>query len=214
VAYYLPRTPNPEPRTPIRIETKAGIIAAKVIGDKVSIKLSDPQGIKLNIPLTVFGRQLRVNFINTGVPHTVIFVEGLEKIDVAALGRRIRYHKFFAPAGTNVDFVEVVDNHTIKIRTYERGVEGETLACGTGSVAAALITSYQSLDFARDGSRDGERVEPLPVTSYSKTSCHTQSGETLKVYFQKELKHFSNVWLEGKAQVVFTGTIKSKGGRR
>ena len=129
---------------------------------------------------------MRVNFINTGVPHTVIFAEGLDKIDVFSLGRRIRYHRKFAPAGTNVDFVEVLDNDSIKIRTYERGVEDETLACGTGAVASALTFS-------------------LKTNATEKINVETKSTEVLTVYFSRGGNKFNNVWLQGKAQSVFVG---------
>ncbi|MDD4900324.1 MAG: diaminopimelate epimerase, partial [Candidatus Omnitrophica bacterium] len=123
----------------LKIETKAGILEANVEGAAVKIKLTEPKDIKLDIPITVNKRVLRLNFINTGVPHAVIFTQGLDEIKITDLGRFIRYHRQFAPKGTNVDFVEVLGNNSLKIRTYERGVEDETLACGTGSVASALI---------------------------------------------------------------------------
>jgi len=172
----------------IKIETRAGIIEARVSGDNAKIKLTDPKDIKLNLPIKVNNRTVRVNFINTGVPHAVIFVEGLDKIDVANLGNQIRYHKRFAPCGTNVDFVEVLNNNAIKVRTYERGVEDETLACGTGAVASALVMSYK-----------------LQVMSYNKISVQTKGGEILKVYFEKIKNKFENVWLEGKAMIAYKG---------
>jgi diaminopimelate epimerase len=170
------------------IETKAGIIETELNGENVKIKFTDPKDIKLDICLKINNRSLKVNFINTGVPHTVIFVEGLDEIDVFNIGREIRNHKKFRPAGTNVDFVEVLNNHAIKIRTYERGVEDETLACGTGAVGSALITNYE-----------------LRFTSYEKINVHTKSGEILKVYFQKIKNKFTDVWLEGKARAVYSG---------
>ena len=191
----------------IKIETKAGIIESMVnldnvnpvrntkslrgkskISNGVKIKLTDPKDIKLNIPIKVNNRTLHVNFINTGVPHTVIFVEGLDKIDIVNLGRQIRYHHRFSPQGTNVDFVEALSNKSIKIRTYERGVEDETLACGTGAAAAALITDYR-----------------LQITDYGKIDVHTKSGEVLKVYFNKVNDKFKDVWLAGKARIVYKG---------
>lgn len=172
----------------ITIETKAGIIESEVKQDDVRIRLTGPRDIKLNIPIKLSNRNIKVNFINTGVPHTVIFVEGLDKIDVAILGRQLRYHKRFAPAGTNVDFVEVLSNDSIKVRTYERGVEDETLACGTGAVAAALIVSYG-----------------LGITGYQKIKVHTKSTEILKVYFDRMGNSFKNVWLEGKTRIVYKG---------
>lgn len=170
----------------VSIETKAGIIASVVSNNNVKIKLTDPKGIKLDIPLKFKKRNLRINFINTGVPHVVIFTEALDKFDIIGLARFIRYHKRFAPAGTNVNFVEVLDKDAIKVRTYERGVEDETLACGTGSVASSLI-------FA------------LKTCATDKIYVHTRGGEVLKVYFEKKNKGFRNIWLEGRVRIVCKG---------
>jgi diaminopimelate epimerase len=171
----------------VSIETKAGIIQAQLKGDNVKIKLTEPAHIKLNIPIKLNSRALKVNFINTGVPHAVIFVQGLQELDVFGLGRIIRYHRKFSPAGTNVNFAEVLNNNSLRVRTYERGVEDETLACGTGSVASALLTAYS-----------------LQLTA-NKINVHTQGGEILKVYFKKDGDKFRDVWLEGKARIVYKG---------
>jgi len=169
-----------------RLLTCAGVINAQVYGKRVKIRITDPKGIKLDIPIKVNGRSIKVNFINTGVPHTVVFVNGINDIDVRQIGRSIRNHAKFRPAGTNVNFVEVKGHNTIRIRTYERGVEDETLACGTGSAASALIFALKNnLD-------DLVKVE-------------TQSGEILRVYFQRTDSKFSNVWLEGSARIVYKG---------
>ncbi|MCM8796438.1 MAG: diaminopimelate epimerase [Candidatus Omnitrophica bacterium] len=188
VALYISRKFKKSTGCCLKIKTKAGIINAEVNKDNVRIKLTDPMELKPDIPIRLNNRILEVNFIHTGVPHAVVFVEGLEKIDVFNLGRHIRYHRQFKPAGTNVDFVEVINSHSIKVRTYERGVEGETLACGTGSVASALVTVYQ-----------------LGITDYGKINVYTQSREVLKVYFERQGDSFKNVWLEGRAKIVYTG---------
>jgi diaminopimelate epimerase len=172
----------------LKIETKAGIIQAQVKGNNVRIKLTEPKNTRPDLPIKVNNRTLKVNFIDTGVPHAVIFASGLEKIDVSGLGRLIRYHKKFAPRGTNVDFVEVAGKNAINIRTYERGVEDETLACGTGSVAAALIFALKS-------------------GAANKVFVRTKSGEILSVYFKRTGNKFSDVWLEGKAGIVFKGEL-------
>lgn len=172
----------------ITIETAAGIIKSLVNGNNVKIKLTDPKGINLDVPIIVNSRKIRVNFINTGVPHVVIFSQGLDKINVADIAPFIRYHKRFAPKGANVNFIEALDDNSFKIRTYERGVEDETLACGTGSVASALIFSL------KNNIRDT-------------ISVHTKSGEVLKVYFNRDASCFSDVWLQGKAGIVFQGSI-------
>ena len=175
----------------LSIETKAGIIQACVKADRVKIRLTDPKGIKLNIPLKINGRALKVNFVDTGVPHAVIFVNGIDGIDVLALGRRIRHHQAFAPRGANVNFVEIAKDNFIRVRTYERGVEDETLACGTGSVASALITDYR-----------------LRITDYGFMNIKTQGGEVLKVYYSRCGNIFRDVWLEGKAKRVFEGVVR------
>ena len=103
------------------------------------------------------------------------------------MGRQIRYHRQFAPAGTNVDFIEILNNNSIKLRTYERGVEDETLACGTGAVASALITAYS-----------------LQLTA-KEINVYTKGGEILKVYFTRLEDEFKNIWLEGEARIVYKG---------
>jgi len=173
--------------TKLNIKTKAGIIHSLVNGNNVRINLTDPRDVKLDTPVKVNTRTMKVNFINTGVPHAVIFTEGLEKIDIPGLAPLIRYHKKFSPAGTNVDFIEVLSNDSLMVRTYERGVEDETLACGTGSVASALIFALKG------GGRDG------------RVNVRTKSGEILKVYFMRLGDSFRDVWLEGQARIVYTG---------
>ena len=101
-----------------RIETKAGLIESKVKGDHVKIKLTNPGDLRLNIPIKIGNKEIKVNFINTGVPHVVVFVEGVEKIDAVNLGRQIRRHKKFAPAGTNVNFQVAVGLTGIPSRQF------------------------------------------------------------------------------------------------
>ncbi len=170
----------------IALETRAGIIQSVVGKDNVKVRLTDPRGLKLDMPISVNGRKLKVNFVDTGVPHVVILVEGLDSIDAAGLGRDIRYHGAFAPRGANVNFVEVRERSLIAVRTYERGVEDETLACGTGSTASALIF----------GSKAG---------ASSPVSVLTKGGEILSVYFERRGGSFENVWLEGMPRIVYKG---------
>jgi len=170
----------------ISLQTKAGIIDSRIGRDKIKIKLTDPRNLKLDLALKINQRALRMSFIDTGVPHAVVFSEGLDKIEVLNLGRQIRYHRYFSPRGTNVDFVEALNRNSIKVRTYERGVEDETLACGTGSVASALV-------FA------------LKCDLNNTVNVHTKSGEVLKVYFKRSGLAFKNVWLQGRASIVYQG---------
>ena len=176
------------------METKAGNVEAWVNDKKVRVRLGNPLDINLNfkISLKPHGSQ-KVNFINVGVPHAVVFVPALNKVDVKKLGRAIRYHQRFIPSGANVNFVTLQGKNSIYIRTYERGVEDETLACGTGAVASALISGLQ-----------GKVSSPVEV--------RTRGGETLKVEYVIEkdkegIKKFKGVWLEGEARVVYEGEI-------
>lgn len=174
----------------LKIETKAGIIEANVNKTKVKIKLTDPKGIKLDFPIEINNRPLRVNFINTGVPHVVVFVEGLRKIDVVNIGRELRYHKRFLPAGTNADFFEIFKDNYIGVRTYERGVENETLACGTGAAASAIVHKL------KQNKKGNFAVDVL-----------TKGKEKLKVYFKIEGKKINNVFLEGSVKIIHRGRL-------
>lgn len=176
-------------RETMTIDTLAGVLNAAVKGDIVKVKLPDPKDIKWNFCLMIDKCPYHLNFVNTGVPHVVHFVETLEKIDVKNLGSHIRSHGEFSPEGTNADFVKVVDKKNIKIRTYERGVEDETLACGTGAVASAIIAA------------ESEKMRS-PVT------VETRGGEKLKVYFELINGNFRNVYLEGRAKLVYEGELK------
>lgn len=130
-----------------KIETIAGIIHGEIIPpNKVTIFLSKPKNIKLNLKykpspfLKGLGKNFEIHSINTGVPHVIIYVSDINKADVTGVGRALRWHKRFQPEGTNVDFVQVLSKNRISVRTYERGVESETLACGTGVSASAIIS--------------------------------------------------------------------------
>lgn len=189
-------------RQKLAIETKAGIIFAESIsgaggskkkesGRGIRIQLSDPTQLRFNIPLEMLGRKISVQHINTGVPHTIVFVEGLEKMDVATIGKEIREHAHFAPAGTNVNLVQITGDHAIAVRTYERGVEAETLACGTGAVASAIVSVLKG--------------ECGAIKEYNTVCVKTKGGEVLRVYFRYKDDRIQEVWLEGKAQRVYKG---------
>jgi diaminopimelate epimerase (EC 5.1.1.7) len=120
-------------KSPFYFETKAGLIYAEVKGERVKVALTSPIDLKLNLVIRTDYDWFMAHFVNTGVPHVVIFWDDIESAPVEKIGPKIRYHEIFKPAGTNVNFVELVegDKKYLKIRTYERGVEAETLACGT-----------------------------------------------------------------------------------
>ncbi len=170
-------------------ETIAGVIGAEFIGDEVRIELSEPFDHQAGVELDLDGEKFIVHSINTGVPHAVVFVDDLEKINIQRFGAAIRYHKHFSPAGTNANFVAGKPDGSIAIRTYERGVEGETLACGTGMVACAIFHHELS----------GVST-PVQVS--------VAGGETLEVGFQKnETGNYHKVTLLGPAQFTFEGNL-------
>ena len=173
----------------LSFETPAGVIRAKVEGELVCLQMSDPKDLQLSVEISTDGEISRGSFIDTGVPHVVIPVAKTEEVDVAKRGRAIRRHEMFSPKGANVNFVEKRGRRRVAIRTYERGVEDETLACGTGVVASALI-------FATTENVDG----PIGVL--------VRGGSELTVGFKKTGEHFSNVTLTGPAEFVFEGTIE------
>lgn len=185
--YYQAKSEKRKTQNAIKFETKAGIIEAEVKKDIVKLKLTDPKDLWTNIDLNIGSQFYKVHYINTGVPHAVFFVGNVDTINVKEVGKQIRFHKQFQPEGTNANFAQVIGNKALKVRTYERGVEDETLACGTGSVASALI-AYN-----------------LKLTNKSPISVKTKSGEVLKVYFDYKNDKFSNVWLEGSARWVYEG---------
>ncbi len=125
----------------MRFETLAGIIEAFVEGPAVRIGLTPPRDLRLDLSLDIDSADRILHFVNTGVPHVVHFVEDNSRTPVVKWGRYIRLHKMFQPAGTNANFVEVTGKNALSVRTYERGVEDETMACGTGATAAAVIAA-------------------------------------------------------------------------
>ena len=175
--------------SPLAFETLAGLIKAEVSGRKVKIQLPPPKDLKLNLLLPLNGEHLEAHFINTGVPHVVILVEELEKVPLLELGKKIRFHEFFSPAGTNVNVVQIIGPQRIRIRTYERGVEGETLACGTGACASAIIATLL-----------GKISPPVEVK--------TKGGEILRIFFDP--KDLTEVYLEGEARIIYRARLSEE----
>lgn len=168
----------------LTFETLAGILSAQVSGKRVKLEMTRPHGLKLDEPLMIDGKTYTFSSINTGVPHAVLLVEDVETIDVVGLGRSIRNHPHFAPAGTNVNFVRWEERSGLSVRTYERGVEDETLACGTGTVASALVAAFKNL-----------------VTS--PVSVKTRGGERLTVYFEIAGEEIKKVFFEGDVHIIY-----------
>ncbi|MDO9575488.1 MAG: diaminopimelate epimerase [bacterium] len=165
----------------VTFATPCGTIKTEIQKEKIRVFLPPPKDIRLNQELVIDDRSLNSNYVNTGVPHTVIFNESIDNIPVVEMGKRIRNHKFFSPDGTNVDFVQVLNNTELNIRTYERGVERETLSCGTGAFASAVVSTLLGL------------VSPS-------VRVNTQGGN----YFMIDT---SNNFLEGVARIIYVGEL-------
>jgi diaminopimelate epimerase len=169
-------------------ETLAGIIKAEVKGRLVKLLMAGIGDFRMEQTISLKSTTLMGHFMKVGVPHVAVPVPDLEQTPVTGWGRAVRFHPRFAPAGTNVNFIRVEGPQTLRIRTYERGVEDETLACGTGAVASALIAA-----------RLGQVVSPVTV--------HTRGGEALTVYFTPQGEAFTQVFLEGDALVFYQGEL-------
>ncbi|MDZ4198187.1 MAG: diaminopimelate epimerase [Kiritimatiellia bacterium] len=170
------------------IETRAGTVRAEMVKDRVRLRMTDPKDWKTGGSLTIGSATLAYDFVNTGVPHVVVPVDNLNTVQVEELGRAIRTHSEFAPAGTNANFVQVTGPNSLRVRTYERGVEAETLACGTGLVASALV-------MARQG-----RIR-LPAT------LETRGGDKVEVQADLSKGDGTEVTLTGPAVTVYQGIL-------
>jgi len=171
------------------IETAAGQIEAQVMQKGVRLWMTAPSGWELNGLLEMTGRSLTYGFVNTGVPHVVMRTGELRDVDVREVGSAVRRHRQFAPAGTNVNFMEISPNGELTVRTYERGVEAETLACGTGVTACGLIAAKHGW-------------VTLPV------NVHVASGDVLVVDGELTEDSACGVTLTGPTEHVFEGTIE------
>jgi diaminopimelate epimerase len=172
----------------LSFETIAGIVNAEVHENVSKVKLTDPSRVILGEKIALEGREFILDIVGTGVPHAVTFMDNLESFDVFDWGRKIRNHQYFQPKGTNANFAAVLGRHKMKVRTYERGVEDETLACGTGAVAAVLAAAERGL-------------VDSPVDTI------VQSGETLRIYFTRKDDRFCEIYLEGKVKIVYQGFL-------
>lgn len=191
LAAYIANHKHPKKKR-FAIETLAGTVMAEAKNETANIRLSDPVNYVPELTIDVNNRKLKTAYIDTGVPHAIVYVDQIDKIDVQAIGRAIRYHKRFYPRGANANFVEQIAGNYIKVRTYERGVEGETLACGTGSVAAAIVTYLKTHPNAKN-------------VRHAVMKVHTLSTEVLQVSFKIKSGIVSDVWLKGSAKFIASG---------
>jgi len=180
------------------IEAVNDLYKAQIIDEfNVKIDFPEPKEINTGISIEADGKEMKVSFVNVGSDHIIVFIDdikealnsvSMDKIDVDNLGRTIRYHSKFQPCGGNSSFVQVLSENEIRIRTYERGVERETLACGTGIIASALVSGLI------------KNVKP-PVKVLA------QSGECLTVDFKIENSKISDLSLQGSARKIGEGEL-------
>ena len=172
----------------VSFETIAGVIDATMSDSRVKLRMTQPFDYRAGIRLDINGRGVVVDHMNTGVPHAVEFMDDVETVEIVADGRAIRTHGEFAPAGANANFARVSGDSSLTLRTYERGVENETLACGTGAVATAVLAATRGLVSA-----------PVDV--------QVRSGEILKIYFEGVGAEVSDVYMEGETRLVYQGEM-------
>lgn len=164
------------------LESNRGPLTARLTGKgRAEVVMPAPRKLRLGLNVKTEGHSLQAHYVDTGVPHAVVFVPHIDAVNVSRLGRALRFHKIFGRAGANVDFVEIRKN-SLFIRTYERGVEAETLACGTGVVASAFVSRVLGFDFS-----------PVRVV--------VRGGDTLSVSFDDGPR------LEGPGKIVFSGEV-------
>lgn len=187
----------------ILIETSAGVKKVKVTVEGevtyVKVEMGKPKferakipangsGTLLNQKIRVEGKELKISAVNTGVPHAVIFVDDVDQADVLGVGMTIRYNELF-PKGTNVNFLQKIGDNAFKVRTYERGVEGETLACGTGVAACGAISAV------------------LGKVDVTKPIEFKAKGGTIYIEVEGKGREIKTIYMNGPATFVFEGNI-------
>lgn len=181
---------EPSRASGLSFETPAGLIRAEFSGELVTVNMSDPHDLRdaASLEIETLG-PVPVRHLNTGVPHAVVFVDDVESLEIARAGSSLRWHPAFAPKGANANFAQVLSPGNLVLRTFERGVEGETLACGTGVCATAILHHLAT-------------GAPGPV------SVQVRGGETLSVGFETNGDLIRHVRLTGPADFVFEGTAE------
>lgn len=177
-----------QPKDSFTILSPYGKHYIEVKQDRVSATLASPQVCKWNLPIPLSDGERSVHFLNTGVPHAVLLVENIEEVEIDKVGKEIRWHRLFSPEGTNATFVELGQEGTLSFRTYERGVEGETLACGTGAIAAALTAAHL-------------KKWKSPIQTI------TREGSLLTIDFKIQNGVFSDIIMTGPAEEVYHGIV-------
>ncbi len=173
-------------------ETRAGIIKAKICSEEeIRVALTLPTDFRMDLAIGLDGEEKTFAFVNTGVPHAVLFTEKSDT-PVTKWGQIVRHHELFQPAGTNVNFVTPLESGSLLVRTYERGVEDETMACGTGAVAAVVIAAVQ-----------GKVQSPVKVV--------TSGGDILVVTLDlRGDGNVNKVYLTGPARIIYEGKLDAE----
>ena len=173
--------------------TLAGIIQAEILDDdEVSLLMTPPVDFRTGLEADCGGEMREISFMNSGVPHAVLFMDEGADVSVKEWGETIRFHELFQPAGSNVNFVQPLADGGIRVRTYERGVEDETMACGTGAVASAIFAAAK-----------GIADSPVTVT--------TSGGEKLTIVFDlQDDGSAKNVYLQGPARIIYIGQLTAE----
>ncbi|HUT36524.1 MAG TPA: diaminopimelate epimerase [Planctomycetota bacterium] len=181
----------------VRIETPSGIVRGREDADRyIHVCIPEPHDLAADIPITTAGRRWTLDYAVTGTPHVVAYVDDVEKVNVARWGPAIRHHRRFAPRGVNVNFTQVMGEGELAVRTFEFGVEAETLACGTGSATAALMAARR-FGWPNDYLCQGEPVR-----------VRVRSGDILKVYFLIEADGtIVKVCLESVVRFLYNGRL-------
>lgn len=171
------------------------IYTAEIVDEKIRLQMKNPADFKIGLSIKFDKYELIMDYVNTGAPHAALFIEDMphdfndfEKLDVYKLGRFIRYHELFSPEGTNVNFIKAIGRGEVQIRTYERGVENETLSCGTGSIASAILAAMRY-----------NWNSPIKV--------FTRSKDNLIIDFKSNNNQITNVSIEGPVNQVFKGSL-------
>lgn len=175
------------PERHLTMETNIGVVKAEIVDRSVKLQLVNPTEIRLNLELSLEGRIYRGHYVQVGDPHFIVPFENIRTIDFVTIARKLRHHEGLGPAGANVHFIEPTARNRIKIRSFERGVEGETLACGSGCVSSATSTF-----------RAGQSDPPIQF--------EPQSGIPVTVHFEPA-EDFGEIFLEGDARMIYQGEL-------
>ncbi|MCK4352532.1 diaminopimelate epimerase [candidate division WOR-3 bacterium] len=170
-----------EKKSKVVFETKSGLINGCIVNNKPRIKVPSPKNIKLSLLLVVKKRKYDVSFVDLGVPHTILSVPDINSVNIIKFGQAIRFHPYFRKSGTNVNFTQIINKNKMFVRTYERGIEGETLSCGSGILSASIA-----------GWLKGDLLSPIEITT---------GGGKYRVY----IGSLEKIWLEGSPKIIHKG---------